>query len=47
MENDISRKVKSSDTYNFTILFVYGTPYTPKSPITNFLNQLESEEGML
>jgi hypothetical protein len=32
----------SLDTYYFTILFIYSTPYAPKSPITNFLNQLES-----
>jgi hypothetical protein len=32
----------SLDTYYFTILFIYSTPYAPESPITNFLNQLES-----
>lgn len=32
----------SSDTYNFTILFIYSTPYTPESPVTNFLNHFES-----
>jgi hypothetical protein len=39
-----SQKVFLSSTYNFTILFIYSTPYTPESTITNFLNQLESAE---
>jgi hypothetical protein len=39
-----SPKKKSSSTYNFTILFIYSTPYTPESTVTNFLNQLESAE---
>ena len=40
-------KIKCSDTYNFAILFIYSTPYTPESPVANFLDQLESEENML
>ena len=40
-------KMFPKDTYNFAILFIYSTPYTPESPVANFLDQLESEENML
>jgi hypothetical protein len=33
-----------SSTYNFAILFIYSSPYTTESAITNLLNQLESAE---